>query len=92
MLQAVQGRMAFNRGRGVIKHGTLRTARRDAVFFVFDVYAIDWKVVLEKLATWLGLIGCFGQAAYTTAKWARIGIATDRVEGKGQKAEGAKTV
>ena len=46
------GRMVFNRaGRGVIKHGTLRTARRDAVFFVFGVYAIDWKVVLEKLAT-----------------------------------------
>jgi hypothetical protein len=40
-----------------------------AVFFVFDVYAIDWKVVLEELVKWLGLIGCFGHAAYTTATW-----------------------
>jgi hypothetical protein len=35
------GRMAFHRGRGVIKHSTLRTATDDAVFFVFGVYAID---------------------------------------------------
>ena len=42
------GRMAFHRGRGVITHGTLRTATDDAVFFVFDVYAIGWAVVLLK--------------------------------------------
>jgi hypothetical protein len=63
------GRMAFHRGRGVIKHGTLRTATDDAVFFVFDVYASDWVQMPEKLAKWLGLIGCFGHAAYTTATW-----------------------
>jgi hypothetical protein len=62
--------MAFHRGRGVIKHGTLRPATDDAVFFVFDVYAINWAAMLLKLSKWLGLIGCFGQAAYTTAKWA----------------------
>jgi hypothetical protein len=61
----VAGRMAFNRGRGgVIKHGTLRTATVDAVFFVFDVFASDWAEVLAKLGKWLALIGCFGQAAY----------------------------
>jgi hypothetical protein len=42
------GRMALHRGRGVITHGTLRTATDDAVFFVFDVYAIGWAVVLLK--------------------------------------------
>jgi hypothetical protein len=38
------GRMAINRGRGVIKHGTLRTATADAlaVFFVFGVFASAW--------------------------------------------------
>jgi hypothetical protein len=35
-------RMALHRGRGVIKHGTLRTATYDAVFFVFDMLASDW--------------------------------------------------
>jgi hypothetical protein len=64
-------RMAFHpAGRGVIKHGTLRPATDGAVFFVFDVYASDWAAVLAKLVKWLGLIGCFGHAAYTTAKWA----------------------
>jgi hypothetical protein len=65
------GRRAFRRGRGVIKHGTLRTATGATLYFscLLGVYAIDWKVVLEKLAKWLGLIGCFGQAASTTAKW-----------------------
>ena len=61
------GRMAFHRGRGVIKHGTLRPATDDAVFFVFDVYAIDWAAMLLKLVKWLGLIGGFGHAAYTAA-------------------------
>jgi hypothetical protein len=61
------GRMAFHPGRGVITHGTLRTATDDAVFFVLDVYATDWAAVLKKLVRWLGLIGCFGQAAYTAA-------------------------
>jgi hypothetical protein len=42
------GRMALHRGRRVITHGTLRTATDDAVFFVFDVYAIGWAVVLLK--------------------------------------------
>jgi hypothetical protein len=64
------GRMAFHRGRGVIKHGTLRTATDDAVFFVFDVFASDWAQMLAKLGRCLALIGCFGQAPYTTAKWA----------------------
>jgi hypothetical protein len=61
MLQAA-GRMAFHRGRGVVKHGTLRTATDDAVFFVFGVFASDWAApMLAKLGKWLGLIGCFGQ-------------------------------
>jgi hypothetical protein len=65
------GRMALHRGRGVIKHGTLRTATDGAVFFVFDVLASDWAAMPAKLSKWLGLIGWrFGQAAYTTAKWA----------------------
>jgi hypothetical protein len=65
------GRMAIYRGRGVInKHGTLRTATANAVFFVFDMLASDWADVLSKLVKWLGLINGFGQAAYTTAKWA----------------------
>jgi hypothetical protein len=34
------GRMAINRGRGVIKHGT---------FFVFDVVASDWAEMLSEL-------------------------------------------
>ena len=63
------GRMAFHRGRGVIKHGTLRPATDDAVFFVFDVHAIDWDAMLLKLGKWLGLIGCFGHATYTAANW-----------------------
>jgi hypothetical protein len=42
------GRMAFHGGRGIIKHGTLRTATDDAVFCVFDVLASDWAVVLAK--------------------------------------------
>jgi hypothetical protein len=63
--------MAIYRGRGVInKHGTLRTATANAVFFVFDMLASDWADVLSKLVKWLGLINGFGQAAYTTAKWA----------------------
>jgi hypothetical protein len=64
------GRIAFHRGRGVIKHGTLCTATDDAVFFVFDVFASDWAAMLAKLGKWLGFIGYFGQAANTTAKWA----------------------
>ena len=63
------GRMAFHRGRGVIKHGTLRPATDDAVFFVFDVYAINWAAMLLKLSKWLGLIGGFGHATYTAANW-----------------------
>ena len=47
------GRMAFHRGRGVIKHGTLRPATDDAVFFVFDVLASDWAAVLAKPGKWL---------------------------------------
>jgi hypothetical protein len=42
---------------GVIKHGTLRTDRRDAVFFVFDVLASDWAQMPAKLGKWLALIG-----------------------------------
>ena len=63
------GRMAFHRGRGVIKHGTLRPATDDAVFFVFDVYAINWAAMLLELSKWLGLIGGFGHATYTAANW-----------------------
>jgi hypothetical protein len=35
------GRMALHRGRGVVKHGTLRTATDGAVFFAFGVFASD---------------------------------------------------
>jgi hypothetical protein len=45
------GRTAINRGRGVIKHGTLRAATAEAVFFVFDVFASDWADVLSMLVT-----------------------------------------
>jgi hypothetical protein len=49
------GRMAIDRGRGVIKYGALRTATAGAVLFVFDVFASDWADVLSKLGEWLGL-------------------------------------
>jgi hypothetical protein len=62
----LQAGWRFIEDGGVIKHGTLRTATDGAVFFVFGVYAIDWDVVLEKLVKWLGLIGFFGHAAYTS--------------------------
>jgi hypothetical protein len=48
------GRMALHRGRGVVKHGTLRTATDDAVFFAFAVFASDWAAVrlAKKLGKW----------------------------------------
>jgi hypothetical protein len=57
-------------GRGLIEHGTLRPANAAALFFVFDVQALDWAAVLTKLALfWVSLRG-FGQAA----EWASTGV------------------
>jgi hypothetical protein len=59
------------------RHFTYCHRRR--CIFVFDVLASDWAAVLAKLGKWLVLIGCFGQAAYTTAKLASALPLTDQV-------------
>jgi hypothetical protein len=56
------GRQDGRGQRGLIEHGTLQKSTHDAVFFAFDVEAVNWAEMLQKNIAFVALQSGFSAA------------------------------